>query len=67
MHKKKHSATVLAGEMILTFYKPTRLPKAPAKRKQLDKNPAEVLSEVFDACLTNGTPGLPARRCSIDW
>ena len=28
MHKKKNSASVLAGEMILTFYKPKRVKKA---------------------------------------
>src|SRR6266567_4103256 len=57
MHKKKNSASVLAGEMILTFY------KAKAKRAQKPKpvvqdateqNPTKVLSEVFDACLANG-------------
>ncbi len=30
MHKKKNSASVLASEMILTFYKPAKVPK-PAK------------------------------------
>jgi 16S rRNA G966 N2-methylase RsmD len=56
MHKKKNSASVLAGEMILTFYKPTGISKArkhPATEPI--KDPAETLSEVFDACLSNGT------------
>jgi len=55
MHKKKNSASVLAGEMILTFYKPKH-----AKRETAPKNqkaigdPARVLSEVFNRCLGNG-------------
>jgi len=56
MHKKKNSANVLAGEMILTFYKPAKLAK---KRKPLDMAVAgdseTILSEVFDTCLNNGT------------
>ena len=32
MHKKKNSESVLAGEMILTFYKPAKKPKAKARR-----------------------------------
>jgi DNA modification methylase len=55
MHKKKNSASVLAGEMILTFYKPARPQKAHARRTQPEKDPAEVLSQVFDVCLRNGT------------
>jgi len=55
MHKKKNSASVLAGEMILTFYKPARPAKRRESPKPVDTNPATVLSEVFDACLTNGT------------
>jgi len=58
MHKKKNSASVLAGEMILTFYKPAKIPR----KTKLTKNSAgaieaneAVLSEVFDACLSNGT------------
>jgi 16S rRNA G966 N2-methylase RsmD len=55
MHKKKNSASVLAGEMILTFYKP----KGARKRSGLSGNgavtdPERVLSEVFDVCLANG-------------
>ena len=55
MHKKKNSASVLAGEMILTFYKPKQAPKA----ARLAGNgpvgdPAKTLSEVFDVCLANG-------------
>ncbi len=56
MHKKKNSASVLAGEMIITFYKP---PKPPDRqippRRSADSNPAAILSEVFDICLNNGT------------
>jgi adenine-specific DNA methylase len=56
MHKKKNSANVLAGEMILTFYKPAKISKAakPSKIVPLEEA-ATVLSEVFDACLNNGT------------
>jgi len=50
------AASVLAGEMILTFYKPAKLAK---KRKPLDMAVAgdseTILSEVFDTCLNNGT------------
>ena len=54
MHKKKNSASVLAGEMILTFYKPARPAKSRAPVPAMDADPAVVLSEVFDACLGNG-------------
>jgi len=52
MHKKKNSASVLAGEMILTFYKPAKVRKTPrpAKTTQAADSSA-ILSEVFDACL----------------
>jgi DNA modification methylase len=55
MHKKKNSARVLAGEMILTFYKPRhiRKPRKGAPEAATD-HPAGILSEVFDACLANG-------------
>jgi hypothetical protein len=58
MHKKKNSESVLAGEMIITFYKPAKA----AKRRELDNRPAnsesgDVLSEVFEACLSNGDSG----------
>lgn len=56
MHKKKNSARVLAGEMILTFYKPgvaEKHPPAPARGRG---GPAETLSDVFDVCLQNGGP-----------
>lgn len=56
MHKKKNSASVLAGEMILTFYKPAKARKkrtgAPMNEK---RDPGAVLSEILDACLGNGT------------
>lgn len=56
MHKKKNSANVLAGEMILTFYKPATIYKSakPSKTVPLE-DAATVLSEVFDVCLNNGT------------
>jgi len=56
MHKKKNSASVLAGEMILTFYKPAKVRKKAAPAKPVDeKDSPAVLTEVFDACLSNGT------------
>ena len=56
MHKKKHSASVLAGEMILTFFKPKRPAKpVPAPPERSSRDPAQVLSEVFEVCLANGT------------
>lgn len=56
MHKKKNSASVLAGEMILTFYKPAKPSrKQHGQAKPAAAEPAAVLSEVFDVCLVNGT------------
>jgi len=55
MHKKKNSASVLAGEMILTFYKAKRAQKQqPAGEDAVKQDPTTDLSEVFDACLANG-------------
>jgi adenine-specific DNA methylase len=55
MHKKKNSARVLAGEMILTFFKPARFPKrSKPPRATAPEDPTTILSEVFDACLNNG-------------
>ena len=55
MHKKKNSASVLAGEMILTFFKPKRKPKPlRGERNGSELDAAKILSEVFDACLANG-------------
>ncbi len=56
MHKKKNSASVLSGEMILTFYKPAKIRK-PAKTPEsgASADPSKILSDVFDACLNNGT------------
>ena len=51
MHKKKNSAHVLAGEMILTFYKPARV-KAVAPRP-ISHAPEVALSEAFDKCLAD--------------
>jgi len=55
MHKKKNSASVLAGEMILTFYKPKHVQKTGTRHPPIEKNPARVLSEVFNKFLSNGT------------
>jgi DNA modification methylase len=55
MHKKKNSASVLAGEMILTFYKPAKVSKSGHNIKSPEiENPSAVLSEAFDACLNHG-------------
>jgi hypothetical protein len=41
--------------MILTFFKPKRLPRpVPAPKERSGHPPAQVLSEVFDVCLANG-------------
>lgn len=55
MHKKKNSESVLAGEMILTFYYPAKAAKKRAAPPATLDNPAQVLCEVFDTCLKNGT------------
>jgi hypothetical protein len=56
MHKKKHSETVLAGEMILTFYKPAKKPKLRIQSLALatDRDRAATLEKAFDSCLRNG-------------
>jgi DNA modification methylase len=55
MHKKKNSANVLAGEMILTFYKPAKVPRKTRLTKTSTAESSEaILSEVFDACLNSG-------------
>ena len=52
MHKKKNSESVLAGEMILTFYKPAKVPKDRKTPKAVPiEEAASILSEVFDTCL----------------
>ncbi|MGH7952352.1 MAG: hypothetical protein ACREFE_10590, partial [Limisphaerales bacterium] len=53
MHKKKNSESVLAGEMILTFYKPLHVRKS-EPQMQAEGDSAEILTEVFDTCLNNG-------------
>jgi DNA modification methylase len=55
MHKKKNSASVLAGEMILTFYKPAQPSMPRSSVPPTNADPAAVLSEVLDVCLANGT------------
>jgi DNA modification methylase len=55
MHKKKNSESVLAGEMIITFYKPAKAAKKQGPSSQTpNSQSADVLSEVFEACLSNG-------------
>lgn len=64
MHKKKNSASVLSGEMILTFYKSGKnARRSLAHRSEVSKprsfddtkrSPLEILNEVFDDCLRNG-------------
>ncbi|MBI2432948.1 MAG: hypothetical protein HYV26_08760 [Candidatus Hydrogenedentes bacterium] len=56
MHKKKNSASLLAGEMILTFYKPAK-PNVREKAETVsndEMSTTAVLSDVFDECLRNG-------------
>jgi len=56
MHKKKNSARVLAGEMILTFYKPAKAPRpAQPAGSGSAADAAVILPEIFDACLNNDT------------
>jgi DNA modification methylase len=55
MHKKKNSANVLAGELILTFYKPRSKTKGRVESEKPSHHSPDILSEVFDACLQNGT------------
>jgi hypothetical protein len=56
MHKKKNSESVLAGEMVLTFYKPIRRKKPVQSMRNGGRADTEkVLSEVFDTCLEAGT------------
>ncbi len=55
MHKKKNPTGVLAGEMILTFYKPLRVRAVKSRMNRIaEKKRDNVLSEVFDTCLRNG-------------
>ena len=56
MHKKKNSASVLAGEMILTFYKPVKVAR-PAKPAKIGAgaDSEAILTEVFDAYLNDDT------------
>jgi hypothetical protein len=55
MHKKKNSASVLAGELIITFYKPAKAPRSAQRRQPTAMNEAAVvLADVFDTCLSEG-------------
>lgn len=54
MHKKKNSETVIAGEMIITFYKPSRRRERKSHATTLQReSPRATLSEVFDKCLAD--------------
>lgn len=51
MHKKKNSETMLAGEMILTFYKPDSPPRIAPLVRETEEPPFEsLLAEVLRAC-----------------
>ncbi|HEV3146562.1 MAG TPA: DNA methyltransferase [Gemmataceae bacterium] len=54
MHKKKNSASVLAGEFILTFYKPKNAPERQSRPPARRPTSEITLSEAFDECLANG-------------
>src|ERR1051326_782381 len=56
MHKKKNSESVIAGEMIITFYKPASARRQKVKNETTTEpdDPTKVLDEVFDSCLRNG-------------
>jgi hypothetical protein len=54
MHKKKNSASVLAGELILTFYKPKNARERGPVRTEIRPASETILSQVFDKCLGNG-------------
>ena len=70
MHKKKNSARVLAGEMILTFYKPAKVrprqPK-PARTSARGGFSGRFFRRFSTPAWTMTRPVLPARRCSTDW
>lgn len=55
MHKKKNSASVLAGEFILTFYKPVNAHERRAVPAKPEPASETVLSEIFDGCLDDET------------
>jgi hypothetical protein len=55
MHKKKNSAGLLAGELILTFYKPAKPRRCRSARKIAAPLDADaVLSEAIGDCLVEG-------------
>ena len=54
MHKKKNSASVLSGEMILTFYKPLTQNRLEQTRRPRSGSATEsMLDEVFDNMIPN--------------
>jgi adenine-specific DNA methylase len=55
MHKKKNSANVLAGELILTFYKPAKAARPRPAVNRVEPELRAVLSEVLDELVSDGT------------
>ena len=55
MHKKKNSASVLAGELILTFYKSKKASRPRSLPNGRQPASEAALSKVFDVCLGQGT------------
>lgn len=49
MHKKKNAESMLAGEMILTFYKPVRLPTPACARESQGHYLTDLLDEILRA------------------
>jgi hypothetical protein len=49
MHKKKNAESMLAGEMILTFFKPAVSPRSARVREPGDRHFTELLDEVLRA------------------
>ncbi len=55
MHKKKNSESVLSGEMIITFYKPSGSAiDRSVRKKNSDLDPKELLSKIIDDSLNSG-------------
>lgn len=54
MHKKKNSANVLAGELILTFYKSRHASTSDSAGPRINSPSEAVLAEVLDKCLADG-------------
>ena len=69
MHKKKNSANVLAGELILTFYKPAKAVKSVQRQNLLPRaNPARKCCRRFlMPASATARPALPVRPYSTGW